>query len=500
MTPLEVVAVLSFGATIAGIIMSSYFVAAREARQRMESRRGWAAEAGVTDLVDRGDAVLIGSAGPFRVQLSDYVDDEVHGTRVEIWAPRMATGLRLGPEGLGAALFRSRKEIEVGDDAFDRAVSVQGPPALALALLDDVLRSSVSSLVGGRLHLPGHTALWASGRLIDGVLRIDVPQRSNAARGRAFDKNHREVEPAGRTYLDGEHKLPQVLRVGLDLAARLSRPDDLPKRLAERMAAEPEARVRLKLLLTLLREFPEEGAARQAALAARDDPDADVRLRAAIALGAEGRDVLVGVAGGEGAEDATSARAVAALGDSLTLAQATEFLKKALRTQREATARTCLKALGRQGGPEAIQTLKQVLAVEAGLRRWPRRALAIDAAAALADTGDPSVEPALLAALQGPSTPVGIAAAQALGRVGTAAAVVPLREAEARDPSLRSPSRQAIAEIQARLGGAAPGQLSLAGGEAGQLSMAEDDETGRLSLTGEAHAQPAPGERRARPS
>jgi hypothetical protein len=76
--------------------------------------------------------------------------------------------------------------------------------------------------------------------------------------------------------------------------------------------------------------------------------------------------------------------------------------------------------------------------------------------------------------------------------VGTAAAVVPLREAEARDPSLRSPSRQAIAEIQARLGGAAPGQLSLAGGEAGQLSMVEDDETGRLSLSDEAR----PDERR----
>jgi hypothetical protein len=502
MTPLEALAVVGFGTAVAGSVWRFFLVAAREARARMAAWRGWAAEAGVADLLDRGDGVLSGSAGDLRVQLRKYVEDEVHGTRVEIWGPRLARGLRLGPEGPGSLLgFRDRKEIEIGDDAFDREVSVQGPPALALALLDDVLRGSVRSLVRGQLHLPGHTALWASGRLDDGVLRIDVPQRSNAARGRVYDKDHREVEPAGRTYLDGEHKLPQVLRVGLELAARLSRPEDLPRRLAERMAAEPEARVRLKLVLTLLREFPEEAAARQAALAARDDPDADVRLRAGIALGAEGRDVLIGVAGGEGAEDGTSARAVAALGDSLTLAQATEFLKKALRTQREATARTCLKALGRQGGSEAIQTLKQVLAVEAGLRRWPRRALAIDAAAALADTGDPSVEPALLAALQSPSTMVGIAAAQALGRVGTAAAVVPLREAEARDPSLRSPARQAIAEIQARLGGAAPGQLSLAaGGEAGQLSMAEDEEMGRLSLSSGAPSQGAPDERPMRSS
>ena len=44
--------------------------------------------------------------------------------------------------------------------------------------------------------------------------------------------------------------------------------------------------------------------------------------------------------------------------------------------------------------------------------------------------------------------------------------------------------RQAIAEIQARLAGAEPGQLSLAGGEAGALSLA-DGEPGRLTLADE---------------
>jgi hypothetical protein len=41
-----------------------------------------------------------------------------------------------------------------------------------------------------------------------------------------------------------------------------------------------------------------------------------------------------------------------------------------------------------------------------------------------------------------------------------------------------------VAEIQARLAGAAPGQLSLVaeGAEAGQLSLAEADAAGRLSL------------------
>ena len=48
-------------------------------------------------------------------------------------------------------------------------------------------------------------------------------------------------------------------------------------------------------------------------------------------------------------------------------------------------------------------------------------------------------------------------------------------------PAVRSAARQAIAEIQSRLSGAGPGQLSLAGGEAGQHSLSEN-EAGRRSL------------------
>ncbi len=67
--------------------------------------------------------------------------------------------------------------------------------------------------------------------------------------------------------------------------------------------------------------------------------------------------MLLGIAGGEGAEDDTSARAVAALGNSLTSPQVRDFLKSALRTQREATAHRCLRILGQMGGPEAIHAL-----------------------------------------------------------------------------------------------------------------------------------------------
>jgi len=296
-----------------------------------------------------------------------------------------------------------------------------------------------------------------------------LPERPVVARRRG------EPDQAGDTYLGGEHKLPMVLRAAIDLAKRLVAPDDVARRIADNQAGEPEAGVRLKALLTLLREFPEHEATREALIAAREDPDAEVRVRAGIALKADGRDVLLGVAGGEGAEDATSARAVEALGRSLTLAQTAELLENALRTERVATAKVCLGILGRHAGAQATGVLAKVLLVEKG-------ELAEAAARALAATGDASAEAPLLRALAEGAPALQQAAAEALGRVGSAAAVPPLRAAESQDAALRGAARQAVAEIQSRLVGAAPGQLSLAGGEAGQLSIAED-EVGHLSLS-----------------
>ena len=77
-----------------------------------------------------------------------------------------------------------------------------------------------------------------------------------------------------------------------------------------------------------------------------------------------------------------------------------------------------------------------------------------------------------------------VAAANALSRVGSAAAVLPLKEAagrSSRDPEILRATRQAIARIQLRLPGASPGQLALAEIEAGRLSLAEA-EAGQLSL------------------
>jgi hypothetical protein len=371
--------------------------------------------------------------------------------------------------------FRDRRDVLLGDNAFDETVTVQGPEALALALLDSDTRRGVASLIAGRLDLPGHPPLWVSGRVSWGVLRLDLADAVLQLRRVGSTE---ELPQAGDVYLDGEYQLPAVLLAAVDLGTRLLAPNDLPGRLAANLQSEREAGVRRRLLGMLLREFPESQATRAAVRTACHDPDAEVRLRAAIALGKEGRPVLLGVAGGEGAADETAASAVAALRHALTLVEAKDLLRNALRTRRLLAARSCLDVIGRIGGgaAEAIPVLSRVLLVEAN-------ELGEAAAAALAATHDPAAEAPLLRALADGPAGRRRAAATALGRVGTRDAVQPLREAE-RDSELRAAARQAIAEIHARLAGAEQGQLSLADGEPGRLSLA-DGEAGRLSLSDE---------------
>jgi len=205
----------------------------------------------------------------------------------------------------------------------------------------------------------------------------------------------------------------------------------------------------------LAREFPRHPATRDTLLAVREDRSEEVRLRAGMALGEEGRETLLDLVARAGTGDSCAARAISALGERLPEGLAEATLRRALGgAGRPETAQACLEALGRLGRPEAEGLLIEAL-----------RSL------------DPQVK---------------AAAARALGRAGTVAAVAALREAmRPRGDLLGSVGRQAIAEIQARLAGAEPGQLSLAGGEAGALSLA-DGEPGRLTLAGEERDRPEP--------
>jgi hypothetical protein len=435
-----------------GLWTISRYLATRPSARQAARWRAAARIAGLTAVEESRDD-LAGRAGSLAVWLSAFARDESRGTRITVSGPGKPRGLTIRPEDPRSRTQGGAREVEVGDDAFDAAAWVEGPPALAHALLDADTRRSLQALLGGRLSI-----FWVSGRVENGVLGIDVP----------------EPAPWWLTFDTDGDSLGDVLEASIELARRLSVPADVARRIAENMKGEPVSRVRLLSLGTLVREYPDHPATREALLAAREDPDAEVRLRAGVALGPEGRDVLRAIAGGEGATDDTTSQAVSELAPQLTVDEATGLLKNALRTRRLATVQACMGALGRRGGRQATEVLARVLAVEKG-------ELGGAAARALGETGDPTAEPPLLRALADGTRDVRLAAATALGRVGTAAAVGPLREAEEGDAEMRRTARQAIAEIQSRLTGAGPGQLSLAGGESGQLSLASE-ERGRLSL------------------
>jgi HEAT repeat protein len=378
---------------------------------------------------------LEAEAGPVTLRVEDIRDKKrEYGIQVVVSFPGPPgfAGVRIRPEKYRPAGVR---EIEIGDERFDSLFFIEGPARLLTVLLDAETRRMLASLsTEGRLLI------------VDNEFRLET----------------------------WDFRFADALSLFLDLIRRFSEEMDVAERLAMNVRQDSVAGVRLRNLLTLVRDFPGEPRTVETLRAACSDASPQVRLRAAMALGAEGHAVLTELAESLD-DDGTSAQAVAHLGRELPFEPTRALLAQALRRRRLQTARACLDALGQSGDPAAVDALAKVLAVEKG-------ELAIAAALALGATGSPAAEPPLLDALRREKEDLRIAAANALGRAGSPAAVLPLKEvAEEGIAELRRAARQAIAEIQSRLQGASPGQLSLTGDEAGQLSMA-DAEAGQLSF------------------
>lgn len=395
-------------------------------------------------------------SGALRVRFEEYQRGKHNrGTRVTIEHPGRHFGLTLRPESFGTALGKlllAAREIEIGDELFDAAFYVDGVPARVRAALDAETRR----LLG----------------VLNGRTRLAV----------ANDEFQAELREESHTTLNAE--LPRVLGMMLDVGRCLTLSLDAGKRLADSVRRDPEPAVRLQNLMCLIREFAEHPAAPDALRAALADRSSEIRIRAAVALGDEGRETLLQLAEDPALDDARAAQAVSALGRQLSPELASEILGRALRARRLDTARACLQSLGRSGAAPAVAPLVKVLAVETG-------DLAAAAAQALGALGALAPEGPLIDVLRHDAPGLGVAAAEALGKVGSVAAVLPLKEAADAGWSERDFSRaarQAIAQIQSRLSGASPGQLSLAGAEGGQLSLAAGD-AGQLSLAAGAAGQ-----------
>jgi HEAT repeat protein len=380
---------------------------------------------------------LKAGAGLIEVRISSSRD----GAQVVVvapWPPEFR-GVSIRPETV-----IQPAEWKVGDRRFDDIFFIGGPAKLIFALLDAETR-----------RLLFHAGL--NGKL---------------------DISHGELRVAQMP----DEMLPDTLPLLLDVGRRFAQPMDIPRRLAENAHQDPMPGVRLQNLLLLIRELPNDAATVEVLRKACSDPSPEIRLRAAKEVGAEARGMFLELA--EGLEDdAVSAEAVSILERELPFERTKAILDRALSRRRVRTACACLEAIGRGADAAAVDILAKALENEYG-------ELAPTAAWALGATGSPAAEPPLIAALQREAEDLLVVAANALARVGSVAAVLPLKEMADRFRlgEARKAARQAIAQIQSRVQGASPGQLSLAGAEAGQLSLAQAEE-GQLSLASDPAGQ-----------
>jgi hypothetical protein len=424
----------------------------RRERLRLASWLQAARHGGLTDLEPRysfwGVVTLTGRSEDLRVRFEWQERDRGQtGTTILVDGSSLVP-LSLRREGAGLYLENrfAPREIQVGDETFDALFYVRGPHMQVRAVLDGQARQRLGAL----LH-------EADLEISNGELRAWIPQT----------RDQQMPDP----------RLAGVLSRMLGAAQRLRQPADLVQRLAKNARVDRHRGVRLQNLLTLVNGFPDDPATRAALHRACDDQSDEMRVRAATLLGDDGLHTLREVAGDVDTQDEWAARAIAQLGKHLSPGHAKEILGRALHRRHPETARACLAALGQPGWPEGVDVLGRVMRLEQGGE------LATVAARALGQTGLASAEQPLIKALETGAPDLRAAAAEALGRVGSVAAVLPLKEVEARHEhaaALRRAARQAIAEIHARTGGA-PGQLSIATSTAGTLSLVED-ERGRLSL------------------
>lgn len=430
------------------------FVGYIASRLDMQEWKAAAELCGLQDVkVSRLVPMLTARAGPVEVRIRVSGDKKL-STLIVVTVP--------GPPGFDEVSIRPEqnlwRDVETGDPRFDGTFLIQGPMPLVSALLDKETRRLLSDVqFGCRLRL-------SSGKL-----------QAHLVNEKIFDV------------------LPGLVKTGQLFA----RPLDIPRRLAGNAREDDEPGVRLQNMLLLVRDLPVHPVTAEVLREAISDPDPEVRGRAARVLGAEGRGVLLEVAENQEDDDA-SAEAVAALDRDLPFERAKAILDRALSRRRLRTARACLQSIGRSGAAGAVDVLAQVAQDD--------DELAVDAVRALGETGSPAAEPPLIQALQREQENLRVAAMNALGRVGSAAAVLPLKEvAEGSwlDLGFRRAARQAIAEIQSRVEGASPGQLSLAAAEAGQLSLAQaeagqlslaPDPAGQLSLSGDESPDAGGGE------
>lgn len=374
---------------------------------------------GALGLAGRGTCVVV----DLRDQVPEHLVIRPLGVRMRLpgaqWWPAFATG----------------------DSCFDASISLSGDEIRCTALANHRIRAQLLEFVRRRE--------WVA--LADGRLVCMVEGLLEAA------------------------SLCQLVRRVLELSRLLTRSAaDVPATLSDSAQRDSSCAVRRRSLELLVRDFASTAPTERALDACLHDPDPVIRGRAARELGPAGKEAHVRML-----RDcaAPAAQRVAALDALATLAPRVELIlhvERAIRSAEPAlwaTAahiaaalelRECIPPLGRRAVVADDHTAAQI-------------------ASALGDLGDRLAQPWLVQLLRREGR-AGLAAARALGVVGTLQAIEPLLDLAHglfRERALKFTARQSIEAVRARHG-AEPARLSLV--EPQRLR-------GALSLSAE---QPAP--------
>lgn len=357
------------------------------------------------------------------------------GFHVKVGAPDLPPGVRISPRRLDqAAVAGSDPPGEpTGDPALDTRFAAGGDAPTLSALLDAETRQQV-------------LRRWSTG-IVDGEVlgRYNAPISADAA-------------------------VTQVREL-VAFARGLTVKPGVRQRLLANVRQDPVPTVRLRNLDHLCDGWPTSPETEQALEAALDDADPRVRFRAGRQLGDAGNARLAALVL-EPHPPEIRTEVLRYLVDSAAQGVVLPLLKKLLRAD-EALRVVAIAALGRLAVPAALDALLTHAADldASSLPPWTE---------AITAFSDPRVEPALLGLLDHWSEAVRVAAARALGEVGTVAAVAPLLD-HAKTwlaGELKQAARDAVRRIQSRLGDAEAGGLSVVGSVgAGGLSVTEADES-----------------------
>jgi len=390
-------------------------------------------------LVDAG--TLSGSYQGYPIQLAVSTASNTNEFRVFVDCTQtVPLSLSLRPRFALGDVFHP--DVMTGDDDFDRAVLCEGNLEDVLAVLDHTARRAVQAALY-------HQAI----RVTNGVVSVPLS-----------DFTRPQVDDA--------------CSAALELAKHLEVPqDEIARRLARNSATDPLVSVRLMNLGALQAHFGDSDAAVAASRKALEDTDFQLRLQGALFLGEEGTATLCSMAKDHTLEPDLRVRAIEKL---LPTSEATALVEWLLgsavwQVRRAAVAAVRQFALHAALPKLVAQAEDEVAEVAEAIART------------LGLIGDPGAEPALVRLLAHNDRRTVHAAINALENIGTTTAVEPLFElSHSHAPStLKTAAQDAIASIQARLGGVEEGMLSVAQCSKldGALSSSEEDHTGGLTLT-----------------